>query len=138
MNKEMIQKWKNNRIPNYMLTDDEFKELAGFGYENLEWYSKTTRWEKNNSPIHRSNSLPHRLRPDYEPEPEIEKFRIYILEGELRFNSESKTRLSAVECAVRFDNFSHFETDKGEKIHLEDIATYIHDGGKVYACFRKD
>lgn len=135
----MIQKWKNNRIPNYMLTDDEFKELAGFGYENLEWYSKTTRWEKNNSPIHRSNSLPHRLRPDYEPEPEIEKCRIYILEGELRFDRATDNRIYALDLAVRFASFSHFETDKGAKIqHLEDIAAYIHDGGKVYACFRKD
>ncbi len=80
----------------------------------------------------------YRLHPDNKPEPEFEKIEIKV------DNTSDHARLYVM-CpnklflhkVMSLEMFSRFETDEGAKIHLEDIANYIHNGGKVYVVMRK-
>ena len=71
MDMELIEKWKQNRIPNEYLTDEEYTELSSFGATNLLYCNRIddNDWRKSsNNP--RNGAFPRRLRPDYQPSPE--------------------------------------------------------------------
>ena len=66
--------------------------------------------------------------------PEPNKCFVWDNDGRLQVGGWLGTTITDI---VNVSRFSHFETDKGEKIYLEDIATYIHNGGKVWVVMRK-
>ncbi len=85
MNKELIEKMKNNRVSNYLLEDDEFRCLENAGMENREWKSICTdKWEKDqNTKCDRYNLFVYRIRADYQPpvEDEFERVKITCVRG---------------------------------------------------------
>ena len=74
----------------------------------------------------------YRLRADYQPEPRFEKFEVWANGGGLAWQDTMWISEACDEPC-----FSHFEKDNGNKIGIENIATYIHNGGKVYVVMRK-
>jgi hypothetical protein len=141
MDKELIEKWKNNRIPNSFLTYDELTEMKSFGECNFQWrsHSEPRDWNDTCQLIPNDNHV-YRLRPDYQPpkpEPKIVKYEITKMEYGLMYVPMVSCQ-DFVETALRRPSFLYYEKGNGNKIGIENIATEIRNGGKVYACFIKD
>lgn len=142
MNQEIVEKWKNNRIPNEFLTDEEYAELQYFGIENLVWAGcRDSEWLPV-SRMARESAMSSRLRPDYQLPKEKKEVRkeIIIKNGVLGcLHSFSKTRefdtpmccLSDTTCDP---DFVRFESE-GCQLILTDVASAIREGNKVYAVF---
>jgi hypothetical protein len=141
-NQEIIQKLKENTSA-FDLVDKELKEFAQnqLSPSDFEVYKQGSWQSIKKTSIILDGSLSHRLKADYNPEPEYERFEIYSQCNALVYDDVDSITLSAFQCeiskACQWTNFSHFEKDKGNKIDIENIATYIHSGGKVFVVLRK-
>jgi hypothetical protein len=141
MKREIIQKLKENTSA-FGLMSLELQEAAKeLNKKEFVYFSATGEgcWcQYSNDDF--CPDVTYRLRSDYQPEPELERAEIteqredsilphygFVYQGEW----------VTVSCTPDLVNFSHFETDKGEKIYLEDVATYIRLGGIVFVVMRK-
>jgi hypothetical protein len=83
----------------------------------------------------------YRIRPDYQPpkpEPKIVKCEIVrdVYYGHDRLVGVYNNAFTYPAFALMVvPAFSHFEKSNGNKIGIENIATEIRNGGKVFACF---
>ena len=66
----LIERMQQNRVPNYLLTDEEFQCLKDaepyieYRFEKLEWTNTTLLGDKNNVCV-------HRIRDEFKPEPTL-------------------------------------------------------------------
>jgi hypothetical protein len=138
---EMVNEFKNNRIGWDMLTPIEQGCYRYIGSENF-LYRCNSQWHEGNSGFG-GDSIVYRLRPDYElpkPEPELVKYeiepRIHNDMMSLFFSFTSNHIINIIDCLYLL-NFSHFEKENGNKIGIENIATEIRNGGKVFVVMVK-
>lgn len=143
----MIEKWEQNRIPNCLLTNEEYEELTRFKYNDMLYYCDG-KWISNciwsqlgvkyNCSCSRNSNIVHRLRPDYQPpqEPKIKKFEIVRNGSQLLFESQRNSLLfSELHDAVDNINFSHFENSAGTEIDIKDIAKAIRNNHRIFVVF---
>ena len=85
MNKELIERMKTNRVPNYLLEDDEYGCLEDVGENNREYHGQN--WVKDYGRMTRNSNLVHRIVADYQPpvEDELEKVEIELVQDVHRF-----------------------------------------------------
>ena len=138
VDKKTIQALKENKEA-FGLMSEEMQEAAReIGREDFLAYCDIASFEsvKVAPEDHFDMSTAYRLRPDYEPELEYEKCEITVIEDELCY----KTSVNSfpIDIAPRYPDFSHFETDTGNKHSIEDIAGIIRQGHKCYAVFVKE
>jgi hypothetical protein len=121
--KKLIERMKNNRVPNYLLTDEEFECLESVGYRDLEYYKLSVKaWHANITFIEKRSITVYRIRPDYqpEPEPEIIKCEIYgsgtsdATKLYFRYNNNSLMLYKA----IGFAGFKGFEFADGTVNHM--------------------
>lgn len=137
MDKELIERMKQNRVRDELLTCKEKECLQEVGAKNCEYFSTDKIW----CPAAYLNSAHvFRIKPDYQPpkpEPKIVKCEVYVKKNKkLHFTYGGEDYAS--EVATRIISFLYFETVGELKVRIEDVATQIRNGGKVYACFVKD
>jgi len=139
MDKEMIERLKQNTsaiglIPAEM--QDGLRELGVKGH--IQKYTEVGLWINVPCNVALSDRhISYRLRPDYQPpkpEPKIVKYEIYIGDGNW-LSIKTHWIQTDIRGVVAMPNFSHFEKANGNRICIENIATEIRNGGKVYACF---
>lgn len=122
MNQQIIEKWQNNRIQNYLLTDEEYAELSQFighlEYRTVDANHEGEGWESDKYIAPKTSCLVYRLRPDYQPpkEPKIVKCEVEVdCFGRLVFTYKKERYLND---AINFPAFSHFEYDDGKTTFL--------------------
>jgi hypothetical protein len=131
---------KENRSILSLLEPEELACLKEVGGENLIFSGKGNHWKNNYSAIN-GDGIVYRIRPDYQPpkpEPKIVKCEVVkcckVLGFYKNVGGEDDEFFSLSEI-VGLSYFSHFEKSNGNKIGIENIATEIRNGGKVFACF---
>jgi hypothetical protein len=138
---EIIQKWKENTsafglMPKEM--QDWAKVIAG---TNFERYDGHNNWPiKSGSKNSFCDDYVYRLRPDYQPpKPEPKIVKCEISAGQFdKLGYETRAGVfEYTNSLVSSKNFSHFEKANGNKIDIENIATEIRNGGKVWVCFEE-
>ncbi|MFA5298716.1 MAG: hypothetical protein WC389_10975 [Lutibacter sp.] len=138
--KEIIKALKENTSA-FGLMPKELQEAARkIAGDNFEVYDGTL-WYIAFDVAFNVPYKAYRLRPDYQPKPEYEKFEIVPDGVYLRMfmrKGQIETFIPINNMMERVD-FAHFETELENKhIPIEDIATYIHNGGKVFVVLRKE
>ena len=138
VDKKTIQALKENKEA-FGLMSEEMQEAAReIGREDFLAYCDMASFEsvKVAPEDHFDMSTTYRLRPDYEPEPEYEKYEITLIENELCW--ETSVNSFPIDIAPRYPDFSHFENDIGNPVKFEGVAFNIRQGHKCYAVFIKD
>jgi hypothetical protein len=133
---------KKNRAILSLLEPEElacFKEVGG---ENLIYSGSGREWTANNRAI-TGDGVVYRIRPDYQPpkpEPKIVKCEIVrdVYYGHDRLVGVYSNATMPVVLIMVVPAFSHFEKYNGDKIGIENIATEMRNGGKVFACFMEE
>lgn len=98
MNKELIERMKNNRVQTFLLSDEEYQILIDVGLENLEYHYKKDSWCRVNNIVDRYSNLIIRIKADYQPEAEqdIEKVEVDTNREVLVYNREASVK--ALSC----------------------------------------
>jgi len=143
---EIIQKWKENTSA-FGLMPEEMRVWLNKAKLPLQLYNHNGNWEDwedTNFPVFEFDRT-YRLRPDYQPpKPEPKIVRCEIVADSCVQNCLAVEHLpkkfgdyKVIDSLVRYKTFICFENANGKKIGIEDIATEIRNGGKVWACFEE-
>jgi len=139
MNKEMIERLKQNRVDWRLLTQEEKECFDSVGAKNnCQWFDGKD-WVECYCREFNCSSIVYRIKSGYQPpkpEPKIVKYEIYIGDGNW-LSIKTHWIQTDIRGVVAMPNFSHFEKANGNRIGIENIATEIRNGGKVYACFEE-
>lgn len=114
MKKELIERMKQNRVPNYLLTDEEwecFKSANIFQYIAKGF----SDWLDTADCAKRSSGIVHRIHPDYQPEPErkVVKYPVYKNFGSLFWGNA--VSLSYAANSTNFIGFEYADGDISDK-----------------------
>jgi hypothetical protein len=149
MKPEIVQALKENTSAFGLMTPELRQAAEEIGADNFEirWAGD---WQSSEDGIGYSKfdangDYVYRLCPDYNPEPELDKYMVELFKfGKMKGLGVCLGGLpiSIVESATAPD-FYRFETESGDMIGIEQIATYIApkdkggQGGKVFVVLRK-
>jgi hypothetical protein len=137
MKPEIVKALKENTSAFGLMSPELRDAMSHIDRDKFLYYHCGGNWRECSLSGVFGKSSQYRLRPDYQLESEYEKFEIKVREHGLMY-------ISAVSCqnfpdnAIREPNFAYFALDDlGTGIGIEDIATKIRQGHKVYAVFVK-
>jgi hypothetical protein len=142
---EIIQKWKENLSKlGFMLNSEMTLYANKIGIKNFFTLSDYGDWVDLSRESNSFNTWQiYRLRPDYQPpKPELKivRCKVYVNSDNLLtvdYDINRTLKHSYLAGCVDIPNFSHYEKANGNKIGIENIATEIRNGGKVWACFEE-
>lgn len=108
MNKELTEKMKNNKVPNYLLTDEEWECLESA--DKWQWFNCVgVKWVDTDN-CHRTSNQVHRIHPDWQPEPEIIRCEVRIAgNGNSRHIVFNNGNIYGLHKAVNLPNFIAYE-----------------------------
>jgi hypothetical protein len=141
MDKEMIEKMKQNRVSKELLTSEELACLKSANGQLEFWLPTERRW---GGCCELNGDFVYRIHPDYQPpkpEPKIVRCKVYVINGELlvsyhKAGGEINIDWPIYRVIGRTD-FSHFEYADGLKSTMPRLSK---DGDGIafvpkYACF---
>jgi hypothetical protein len=153
MNKELIEKLKDNKVAWKFLSEEEktcLKEANTKGVvENLKYdgdWECLGEW----SSFGRGANEIWRIKPDYQPEPEFEDYEIKLHLAPVyntarvvemlcvRIDERTAYQLHELPSLPNFNKFWQYVDGVETKVGRDDVANEIDRGYKVYARMRRD
>lgn len=145
--KDLIEKLKNKDYVRAfgLMSAEEQKVFEKVDATNCLFYNYHGKWECLD--LGRSNFLncnTYAIKPDYKPEPEYVDLEIVEYESGMWLGVYSDMKgiphhFTHLHCLPSLPNFECFwYEEQPHGMSIEDVATRISEGHKVYARFRKD
>ena len=136
--KELIAKLKDRKRAQqwFLQTDEERNILRTAGPQNC-LYTSCEVYPEWRTPLGFGQGKTYILKPGYETEPEYDDLPVELFSGQLRCETFHGGWTVISNC-VNLPNFVKFWVEDTVAVCLEDIATMIHAGKKVYARFRRE